>query len=937
VSWGLRTEKALLAAVRKPGRSLRGPILLLIFLAIGPLLAGRLWQIARDADQSIAAAREQVYALADLAATQHQELISKTRTFLEVLVRVPVVRQGLLDQCHILLRDLARTASWQRRIWAVDRDGKALCGSHSPKVDLNVADRDYFQRALATKRFVVSDFVRTRVRSQPAIVAALPSIDEEGEVEMVALVTLNVETAEHQIKALDQASYAMLTVDSANVAVSWRGSGEASQDSIVGNAIPEGPLLDLLKQRSGGHGEAVDPIGRERIWGFARLSEPNGVVAVGIAKAEVLAQAHLAMTRSIGVTLTVGALAAMAVWFGAEFLLLRNIRKLAEAAKQIGRGNLLAQPRLPPSAGEFHILADALNSMATHLAERDVQLRDSKLVLAEKTVFLEGTLEHMDQGLIMFDQEGTVQVCNRRAMDLLELPPALMLSRPNFEDVTRYQFERDEFGKSSQDFKDWVKNVGFEPVNHVYERERPNGTKIEIHTVPLPSGGAVRTYTDVTDRRAAEERILHTARHDVLTDLPNRLLFRERLQEALSGAERSSEPFAVLWLDLDRFKAVNDALGHHTGDALLVSVGHRIRQCLRNGDLVARLGGDEFAILQLAGDQPGTAARLAARLIEELSRPFDVEHHQLHVGTSVGIALWPANGLNADELLKNADLALYRAKADGRGTFRFFEPEMDEQVKARRGLELELRTALAKEQFELHYQPIVETGARKVVAFEALVRWRHPERGLIAPAEFIPLTEETRLIVQLGEWVLRRACSEAARWREPIDVTVNVSAAQFASRGLVQMVENALALSGLPPRRLQLEITETVLMHDPEAANKVFSQLRALGIRIALDDFGTGYSSLSYLREFSFDKIKIDRSFVRELAANSESLAFIRTIVGLGATLGIPVCVEGVETQDQYDWVRALGCAEIQGFLISRPMPAEEAMKFVEDTLTRAA
>ncbi|MFL5034333.1 MAG: putative bifunctional diguanylate cyclase/phosphodiesterase, partial [Microvirga sp.] len=309
----------------------------------------------------------------------------------------------------------------------------------------------------------------------------------------------------------------------------------------------------------------------------------------------------------------------------------------------------------------------------------------------------------------------------------------------------------------------------------------------------------------------------------------------------------------------------------------------------------------------------------------------------IHVGASVGNALWPADGADADELLKNADMALYRAKADGRGVFRFFKPEMDEQVRARRGLELELRTALAGEQFELHYQPIVETGAGRVVALEALVRWRHPERGLIGPAEFIPLLEETRLIVELGQWVLRQACREAAGWRQPIDVTVNVSAAQFASRGLVQMVKGALAQSGLPAERLQLEITETVLMHDPEAANKVFGELRALGVRIALDDFGTGYSSLSYLRLFSFDKIKIDRSFVRELAENPESLAFIRTIVSLGSTLGMPVCVEGVETQDQYDWVCALGCNEIQGFLISRPRPAAQILDMITEGALRAA
>ncbi|MFL5037464.1 MAG: EAL domain-containing protein [Microvirga sp.] len=918
-------------------RSLRLPILLLIFLAIGPLLAGRFWQITREADHSVAAAREQVSALADLATTQHQELISKTRTLLNILVRVPAVRDGLVDQCHILLRDLARGAAWQRRIWVVGTDGRARCGSHSPRADLDIADRDYFQRALQTKQFVVSDYVTTRVRNQPAIIAALPALDDYGDVEMVALVTLNVEAAEHPMKALDQGSHAILMVDSANVTISWQGAGEHSPEAVVGKRIPEGPLSSLLKDSAARQGEAVGPDGVERIWGFARLSQPEGVIAVGVAKADVLAGARWAMLRSIGVLLLIGALAALAVWFGAEFLLLRNIRALADAANQIGKGNLLVRPDLPPSAGEFHMLADALNGMAEQLAARDAELRHSKLILGEKTAFLEGTLEHMDQGLIMFDDAATVQVCNRRAMELLELPAALMLSRPNFQDVTRYQFERNEFGKCSEEFKDWVKNFGFEPIDHVYERQRPNGRVLEIRTTPLPGGGAVRTYSDVTERKSAESRILHTARHDVLTDLPNRLLFRERLQEALAGAERSRQSFAVLWLDLDRFKAVNDALGHIVGDALLVGVAQRIRQCLRNGDVVARLGGDEFAILELAGEQPAAAASLAARLVEELSRPFDVQHHQIHVGASVGIALWPADGADADELLKNADLALYRAKADGRGVFRFFMPEMDEQVRARRGLELELRTALAGEQFELHYQPIVETGAGRVVALEALVRWRHPERGLIGPAEFIPLLEETRLIVELGQWVLRQACREAVGWSQPIDVTVNVSAAQFASRGVVQMVKDALAQSGLPAGRLQLEITETVLMHDPEAANKVFGELRALGVRIALDDFGTGYSSLSYLRLFSFDKIKIDRSFVRELAEDPESLAFIRTIVSLGATLGMPVCVEGVETKDQYDWVCALGCNEIQGFLISRPRPAAQILDMITEGTLMAA
>jgi diguanylate cyclase (GGDEF)-like protein len=408
--------------------------------------------------------------------------------------------------------------------------------------------------------------------------------------------------------------------------------------------------------------------------------------------------------------------------------------------------------------------------MATGLEQREQELRTSRVALDEKTAILEATLEHMDQGLMMVDENSSVRVCNARAMDLLGLPPELMLARPGFRDVLAYQLAGGEFNDVPEDLKQQAFEKEFAARQNVYERERPNGTILEVRTTPLPTGGTVRTYTDLTERKLAERRILHTARHDLLTDLPNRLLFRERLDEALAESKRSGEDFAVLWLDLDRFKAVNDALGHAVGDDLLVAVADRVRTILREGDVVARLGGDEFAILQRAAEQPMAASCLADRLIVELSQPFDLHDHQLHIGVSVGMAIWPADGADGDTLLKNADLALYRAKADGRGVSRFFEAEMDEQVKTRRVLELELRSALSDRQFELYYQPLVGTRDRKVSAFEALVRWNHPTRGLVAPDQFIPLAEETRIILPLGTWIIQEACREAAGW--PADLAL---------------------------------------------------------------------------------------------------------------------------------------------------------------------
>ncbi|HEY8565627.1 MAG TPA: EAL domain-containing protein [Beijerinckiaceae bacterium] len=572
------------------------------------------------------------------------------------------------------------------------------------------------------------------------------------------------------------------------------------------------------------------------------------------------------------------------------------------------------------------------------LVAREMRRRaEAEARATQKSALLEATLETMDQGLLMVDQETTVQVCNRRAQELLELPAELLARRPSFDEVIRYQFARDEFAKQDTSFRDWVESGGFEQTHHVYERERPNGTVLEVRTVPFAGGGAVRTYTDITARKRAEKRISHIARHDALTDLPNRVFFRERLEQALAGMRRRGDGVALLCLDLDHFKGVNDTLGHPIGDALLKAVAQRIRAELREEDTVARLGGDEFAILQNGTGQPAAGAALAHRLVASLGQPYLLEGHPINVGASIGIAVVTEAAGDADTLLRNADLALYRAKEDGRGTYRFFEPAMDAAVQARRSLELDLREALVRGEFVLHYQPFVDLLRGEVVGFEALVRWNHPTRGLISPAEFVPVAEETRLIVPLGDWILRQACQDAVGWPDGIRVAVNISAAQFRGEGLGAGVLSALAQAGLAPERLELEITETVLMQNTEASLKALHRLRGAGVRIAMDDFGTGYSSLSYLRSFPFDKIKIDRSFVRELTHNAECRAIVRAITSLGQSLSISTIAEGVETREQLDAVRAEGCTEVQGYLFSPPVPIEEARRLAPRRRARAA
>ena len=433
-----------------------------------------------------------------------------------------------------------------------------------------------------------------------------------------------------------------------------------------------------------------------------------------------------------------------------------------------------------------------------------------------------------------------------------------------------------------------------------------------------------RLKVEIADREESQARSQYLAYHDSLTGLGNRLLFKEQLEEALKDDSVASHPLAVLFLDLDGFKAVNDTLGHSIGDLLLKSVATKLRDILPRTDRIARLGGDEFAILQISAAQPGSSIALAEKIIEVVGQPNSIDGHDVTVGASVGIAVARPGDMNTENFLKSADLAMYSAKSDGRGTYRMFDPEMDAIVQARRLLERDMRTALAQDGFRLFYQPLVNLQTKKVTAFEALMRWQHPERGMVPPSDFIPVAEEMGLIVQLGEWALRQACAEATEWPDGICVSVNLSPLQFSKGNLVSSVMSALASAGLPASRLELEITESVLLEKSERNITILNQLRDLGVRISMDDFGTGYSSIGYLRSFPFDKIKIDQSFVRDLLVDEGSLAIVRAIAGLGVSFGMITTAEGVETEEQMRCLNLEGCIEVQGYLYSRPVPADE-------------
>jgi diguanylate cyclase (GGDEF)-like protein len=581
--------------------------------------------------------------------------------------------------------------------------------------------------------------------------------------------------------------------------------------------------------------------------------------------------------------------------------------------------------------------------------ELDLQLAKAKLLRSQRRALqkseqLRLTLDSINQGIMMVTKDMRLPVINRQAVRLLDLPEGYLQHAPTFNELVRHQENRGEFASmpiadGATPFEHLTK-MGKDGTFPTFERTRPNGTLLEIATNPLPDGGFVRTFTDITHRRQAQETVARLASEDALTGLANRRLFREQIENRCQqyhapGADED-EGFALLCLDLDWFKDVNDTLGHWIGDALLKAVAERLSSTLRGGRTLARLGGDEFAVLLPHTNSAQKTEALATRIVSLLSQPYEIYGHHIQTGVSVGIALAPHDGNDPDLLMKAADMALYAAKAAGRSTYRFFHKSMADQLRAKRQLELDLRSAIENEELELHYQPLLHIDGETISGFEALMRWRHPVRGMVQPSEFIPLAEETGLIIELGAWALRKACAQAATWPDHIYVAVNVSPMQFRNGDLTETISSALREANLSPSRLELEITETILMQECEATVQILHQLRAIGIRISMDDFGTGYSSLSYLRSFPLSKIKIDRAFVKDLGVTAASEVIIRSIIDIAHTLDMTTTAEGVETSEQYKRLQALGCTEAQGYFLSRPLTADKLAGIIEASSSKS-
>jgi diguanylate cyclase (GGDEF)-like protein/PAS domain S-box-containing protein len=773
----------------------------------------------------------------------------------------------------------------------LDADGQRIANSRDwSSKEMDLSKREYFRllkkNPLAAP--VISEPIQGNTTGAWLIVVARPILSQSGAFRGVVFASISLHYFEDLFRATSLGEGYAASVIRADGPLLAR---YPTTDKIGMVSLP--PALSRLSQSRSVVWRSISPVDQQaRI--VAAYTVPNFPLVVLVTQTEHVVFAAWRATTAAVIPIALAVIAAIVL---AAFLIARSWRQQDQLNAAYAR---------------------LLESDKKHaLAEAEMNRQQD---LARQAALFNAAVENMPQGLCMFDASQRLIVCNERYSAMYGLRPEQ--TRPGTS-LTSILEARIAAGNSPENVETYIEQRLAEVRRtdaHYVENELRDGRIIAVRHQPMQAGGSVAIHQDITAQKRAEAQIAYMARHDGLTNIANRAVLLENMQEALARLRRRGDGFFVLMLDLDLFKTINDSLGHPVGDKLLKEVAIRLSRCMGETDTVARLGGDEFAVLAAGGeDQREAAVVMANRLLEAVSLPYDIDGHRIEVGTSIGIALAPEHGTDVDQLIKNADLALYKAKSEGRNIYRFFEDKMAVEVNTRRELQIDLRTALANDELELHYQPIVDIKSGEIESVEALVRWRHPQRGMILPGNFVPLAEETGLINAIGEWVLCRACRDATDWPSHIKVSVNLSPVQFRNINPVDMFCRALAESGLSPERLEVEITESVLLRGNAENIETLHQLQLLGISIVLDDFGIGYSSLGYLRMFHFDKMKIDRSFVHELSSNADCAAIVSAIANLGRGLQIATVAEGVETEDQLILVRAAGCTHAQGFLFGRP------------------
>ena len=860
-------------------------MLVLSLVAIG----GALWQLRQDA---IGTALRDAGNIATIMAEQANHASQAIDIVLEDISNrvTPLAaespdayRKRMLNaETQLFLNERLARLPQADVISVTDPDGQLLSTTRSwPRPAVNVGDRDYFQYAKTHEGsgVFISTPVTNRVTGDTTFYFSRRLQNAAGEFLGVAIIGVRPELflrTYDVISSLVGQSFILLRRDGT---VFLRYPDTTSRS---GQSMPSGSEWYTLVANGGGHYRSPGVFDNEARWVNVRPLSRYPLV-INVAVSETVA---LEGWRRRAAVIAGGA-------FVGTLVLALLLRMLVDKYS-------------------------ALRTSETKLIERETHLASKSDELLMANIRFHAALSHMTQGLAMFDAEGRMVICNRRYADMYGLSMDDVRPGTPVKQILARRIENGLFAGASPQEYAHSRDTG---VRHLGARTETlnDGRSILVSRQSVAGGGWVTTHEDITERQRATAQIAHMAHHDALTGLANRALFLEIVEDL---AKSRVAAFTVLLIDLDEFKAVNDTYGHTTGDALLVCVAERLGRSLRGSDVIARLGGDEFALVLTTPDM-SEIEMIAQRLLTSIGEPYGVDEHQIHIGASIGIAF--ANPGDApSDVMRAADLALYRAKSDGRNRFRVFEPEMEEEIQTRRLLASDLLVAVDAEALEVFYQPIVEIKSTEVCSMEALVRWRHPARGMVSPVVFIPIAEEAGLIHRIGEFVLRRACREAACWPSSVKISVNVSPLQLAVGNLVEVVREALAESGLDPKRLELEITESVLLRDDAHNVEILHCLRSMGVNIVLDDFGTGYSSLSYLSRFPLDKVKIDKSFIDRMGTNASCAAIIAATTNIARELGAVTTAEGVETWEQLEMLRAAGVDQVQGYLFGRPQPPQE-------------
>ena len=912
--------------------SIRVRLLLLILgtlLVPAILVGGRYYQ---DRGKEIAAAVSGLATTARSLATHIDAKVQGTTQLHFGLSRARDLDRGDKAACSKFLAEVLEKNPDFTGILTIKPDGNLFCDSLNTGRALDLRDRGYFQRALKNPDAAAIEPVFGRLTGAAVLQIAYPAYDEQRQLRFVLLASLDLNRLmKEQVQNLPPGFEFLLVDDKGTIFVrspaphrAEEQAGASIADSARFRLAMDGVAATKELQGHGGHAE---------IWATAHTIAVGGVtmhVLLGRSKSELVAAAERRFAEDMSALALLSIVLFAAIGLFAEVGIRSQIGRIAKMARRLGAGDLTARVAPPYPGGELGSLMTVLNHTASslELQRHDIEELNEKLRQAQELEALEKqrldvAVNNMAQGLILYDASERVVICNQQFTKMMGMSPQIVKPGCTFREVIAHRRETGSLTTDVEEYRTtFLRNIAaghHAPIVSTLS----DGRSIQVVGMGIEGGGWVATVEDITERKRVETRIAHMAHYDALTDLPNRVLFRERLEQELKNLAQGRQ-LAVLYIDIDEFKRINDSLGHPVGDELLKAVAGRLCSCVADGDVVARLGGDEFAVIQTAIKRPADTMDLIARIYQAIREPYDCFGHLLTTDASIGIARAPQHGTDLDHLLKNADLAMYEAKADGRRTYRFFEPGMGARMHALRMLELDLRQAIADGGFEIVYQPLVSVGDGRVTGCEALLRWRHPLRGMISPAEFIPVAEDTGMINELGDWVLNKACSEAVSWPDDVRVAVNVSPVQFRNPAFSLKVAMALANSGLPARRLELEITEAVLIRDDDAALAMLYYLRELGVRIALDDFGTGYSSLSYLQRFPFDKIKIDRCFINQVAEPDGSACIVQAIVNIAAARHMTTTAEGVETEAQLAALRGLGCTEMQGYLYSKPLSAAD-------------